>query len=148
MPRFDNQCFVVTGGTRGIGLATARRIAGEGGRVLVTGLNHENLAAAAQIDGINVLRNEVSDPAAADVLAEEAHRLYGALDGVFLNAGIAIFARLGEITLEKFRKQFDVNVAGVLFGAQALAPLVRSDGTLLLMSSGAKTNGGPGARVY
>jgi len=148
MTRFETQAFVITGGTRGIGLATAKRIAAEGGRVLVTGLNAEHLAAADAIDGISVLKSDASDPEATIAMAAEARRLFGELDGVFLNAGIAVYEPLAEITPESFRRLFALNVGGAVFGAQALAPLVKRGGSLLLMASGAKTKGAPGAALY
>jgi NAD(P)-dependent dehydrogenase (short-subunit alcohol dehydrogenase family) len=149
MGRFSDQTFVITGGSSGIGLATAQRIANEGGRVLITGTNDKRLAHATALhSNIHGLRSDAADPAAADPLAAEAKRLFGELNGVFLNAGFGVLSPLGSITLELFRKQFEVNVAGVLFGAQALAPLVKSGGSLLLMASGAKTKGMAGAALY
>jgi NAD(P)-dependent dehydrogenase (short-subunit alcohol dehydrogenase family) len=149
MGRFSDQSFVITGGSSGIGLATARRIVAEGGRVLVTGTNDKRLEAAKALHhNIHTLKSDAADPAAAEVLANEAKHLFGQLSGVFLNAGFGVLSPLGSITLELFRKQFETNVAGVLFGAQALAPLVKRGGTLLLMASGAKTNGMPGSALY
>ena len=148
MAKFEDQAFVVTGGTRGIGLATAQLLASEGGRVLVTGLNDERLATAKTTKHVYVLKNDASNPSDSLALREEARRLFGILDGVFLNAGIGVLAPLGQITLQNFRKQFELNVAGVLFGAQALAPLIKRGGSLLLMGSGAKTKGVPGAALY
>jgi NAD(P)-dependent dehydrogenase (short-subunit alcohol dehydrogenase family) len=146
--RFSGQTFLITGGTSGIGLATAKRIAAEGGKVLVTGSNKERLEAAARVEGVHAFQSDVSKPEAAKGLAAEARRLFGELDGVFLNAGVAIYGSLSEITPEDYRRLFDVNVGGVVFSAQALAPLVKAGGSVLLMASQAKTKGVPMALLY
>lgn len=146
--RFQGKKIVVTGGTNGIGLATAQRIASEGGEVLVTGRNPDRLSKANAIDGIRAIENNAADPAAADDLAAAVRDAFGAVDGVFLNAGLGVIASLGDVSNELYRQQFDLNVGGVLFGAQALAPLVNEGGCLLLMASGAKTKGIPGSILY
>lgn len=149
MTRFNGQSFVITGGTNGIGLATAERIAAEGGRVLVTGRNGERIAAAeAKHANIHAVASDATDPEAAPRLAEEARKLFGELDGAFFSAGAGVPSPLGGITLDDFRRTFDLNVAGTLFAAQALAPLVKRGGSLLLTASGAKTKGIPGALLY
>ena len=147
MARFDGKTIVITGGSSGIGLATAQRIAEEGGRVLVTGTSADKLAAV-RSDAIHVVENDAADPAAADALAAEAKRLFGKTDGAFLNAGIGAGAPLGKITPELYRRLMDLNVGGVLFGAQALAPLIRSGGSILVTASAAKDKGMAGAAVY
>ena len=147
--RFSDQAFVVTGGTSGIGLATAQRIIREGGKVLVTGRNREKLEEArARNAGLHVLENDAANAHCAAQLSEVTKNLFGALDGVFLNAGVGAHIPFGEITLESFREVFELNVAGLLFAAQALAPLVRAGGSLLLMASGAKQKGGIDAALY
>jgi NAD(P)-dependent dehydrogenase (short-subunit alcohol dehydrogenase family) len=149
MARFSGQSVVITGGTNGIGLAVAQRVVGEGGRVLVTGLNDERLAAAKAFHtDIHILRNDSADPKAADSLAAEVKKVFGEVDAVLLHAGVGVFAPLGEITPELYRRQFDLNVGGVLFGAQALAPLIKRGGTLVLTASGVKTKGVPGSALY
>ncbi len=149
MSRFENQTFVITGGSSGIGLYTALGIAGEGGRVLVTGTNSDKLKAAeAAHPNIHSLINDAADFADADKLAEAAKHLFGNIDGVFLNAGMGSGAPLGQITPELFHSLMNLNVGGVLFGAQALAPLVKDGGALLITSSAAKDKGMAGAAVY
>ncbi|NNJ27396.1 Glucose 1-dehydrogenase [Planctomycetes bacterium LzC2] len=137
--RFDGQSFVITGGSGGIGRATAARIVAEGGRVLVTGTNADKLKAAAEaIPGLLTLQNDAADPDAAADLAEKAKAEFGTLDGVYLNAGFGVMQPLAEVTAEDFDKQYAVNVRGVVLHAQALAPLVKQGGSLPITGSVAK----------
>lgn len=147
--RFDGRSFVITGGSGGIGRATAGRIVAEGGRVLVTGTNADKLTAAAEaIPGLLTLQNDAADPAAADVLADAAKEAFGTLDGAFLNAGFGVMGPLAEVTAEDFDRQYAVNVRGVLLHAKALAPLVKDGGSLLVTGSVAKWLGMDGGVLY
>lgn len=149
MARFDNKNFVITGGSSGIGLATALVIAQEGGGALVTGSNPDKLKeAAAAHPNIHTLLNDAGDPAEADRLAAEAKRLFGQIDGVFLNAGKGGGAPLGQITPAIFQEFFNLNVGGPLFGAQALAPIIKDGGSIVITASAAKDKGMAGAAVY
>ncbi|MEM9701434.1 MAG: SDR family oxidoreductase [Planctomycetota bacterium] len=147
--RFDGQSFVITGGSGGIGRATAARIVAEGGRALVTGTNAEKLKAAAEaIPGLITLQNDAADPAAAHTLADKAKEAFGTLDGVFLNAGFGVMEPLSEVSAEDFDKQYAVNVRGVVLHAQALAPLLKEGGAVLITGSVAKWLGMEGGVLY
>jgi NAD(P)-dependent dehydrogenase (short-subunit alcohol dehydrogenase family) len=149
MARFTGKAIVVTGGSSGIGLATAARIVAEGGRVLVTGTNPAKLAAVkAEYPAIHIMENDAADPEAANAMAAEAKRIFGEIDGVFLNAGVGAGAPIGKITAKMFHQIMDLNVGGVLFGAQAMAPLIRPGGSILITASVAKDKGMAGAAVY
>ena len=149
MDRFTDKAVVITGGSSGIGLATAKRIAQEGGRVLLTGTNSSKLAAARAVHpNIQALENDAADPKAADVLAAEAKRLFGQIDGAFFNAGIGAPQPLGGITPDTFRHLMDLNVGGPLFGTQALVPLMRAGGSVLITASATKDRGVAGVAVY
>jgi NAD(P)-dependent dehydrogenase (short-subunit alcohol dehydrogenase family) len=149
MKRFKGKVIVVTGGSSGIGLAVAQRIVAEGGKVLVTGTSKEKLvAAAASHHDIHTIENDAADPSSARVLAAEAKRLFGEIDGAFLNAGIGGVTPLDKITPEFFYRLFDLNVAGPLFGAQALVPLMKRGSSILITASAAKDKGLPGAAIY
>lgn len=147
MSRFTDKTIVITGGSSGIGLATAQRIVAEGGRVLVTGTNKAKLEAI-ESESLHILVNDAADFAEAATLATEAKRLFGQIDGAFLNAGIGAGAPLSKITVEVYRQLMDLNVGGVLFGAQALAPLLRSGGSILVTASSAKDKGLAQGAVY
>lgn len=97
MARFTGKRVLITGGTSGIGLAGARRIAGEGGQVVLTGTNPQRLADTQElVPQYQVLANDASDPAAADALAQQV-ATGGSLDGLWLNAGYGAVAAVGEI---------------------------------------------------
>lgn len=149
MTRFEGKAIVVTGGSSGIGLALAQRVAAEGGKVLVTGTSPEKLAAAAASHhDIHTIENNAADPASARDLATEAQRLFGEIDGAFFNAGIGGVLPLDKITPEFYHRLFDLNVAGPLFGAQALVPLMRPGSSILITGSAAKDIGLSGAAIY
>jgi NAD(P)-dependent dehydrogenase (short-subunit alcohol dehydrogenase family) len=149
MKRFEGKVIVVTGGSSGIGLALAQRIVAEGGKVLVTGTSTEKLKAASALHhDIHTIENDAADPLAARILATEAKRLFGEIDGAFLNAGIGGVVPLDKVTPEFFHRMFNLNVAGPLFGAQALVPLMKSGSSILITSSAAKDKGFPGAAIY
>lgn len=150
MNRFEGKNIVVTGGSSGIGFAVAQRIAGEGGRVLVTGTSDKKLASAEAADErISAFRNDASDLASADELAKEAGRLFGEIDGAFLNAGKGgTGGMVGSLTVESYRDLMDLNVGGPIFGFQALVPLMKTDSSVVITASVAKDVGMPGAALY
>lgn len=149
MKRFENHAFLVTGGTSGIGLATARRLADEGARVLITGTNAERLAEAERsIPGVTAIRNDAGAPAAAVDLAGEVEARAGSLDGAFLNAGFGRMQALGDYSAEEFDAQYHVNVRGPLLQAQALAPLLKAGAGVVLNTSVARGLGLQNMAIY
>ncbi|MEM8709985.1 MAG: SDR family NAD(P)-dependent oxidoreductase [Planctomycetota bacterium] len=120
MSRFNSKRILITGGTSGIGLATAKRLASEGAQVLVTGTNPERVAEAAKLDGIQAVRSDASDPGAAADLAGIVKETLGGLDAAFLNAGFGRFQPLQEITPEEFDAQYHVNVRGPILHPEVL----------------------------
>lgn len=146
---FNAKTFLVTGGTSGIGLATARLLHRSGARVAVTGTNLERLGRVrAELSGVLALANDAADPDAADALALALGETFGSLDGAFLNAGMGRFQPLAELTAEGIDEQFAVNVRGPILQAKALAPLLADGGSLLLNTSVARNKGLPGAAAY
>ena len=148
MSRFENQSFVITGGSGGIGLATAKRIVAEGGRVLITGTNQSKLDSASDGQSIIGLKNDAGDHSSTQQLTEAAKSHFGQIDGVFLNAGFGIFAPHTDVTAEQYDQQYAVNVRGPILQAGALSPLVKDGGNLLLNTSVAQDLGMEGGVIY
>ena len=122
----NNKIALITGGTTGIGLATAKRFAAAGATVIVTGRNPETLEAArAELgDKAVVLASDAGDPAAIAALFEWVKKEHGRLDVLFLNAGIAQFAPLGDAPAEFFDRMYQVNVRGPWLAIQAAMPVL------------------------
>ncbi len=149
MKRFAGKKILVTGGTSGIGLATARRLAAEGAQVAVTGTRDDRLQKVREeIPGAVAIRNDAADPRAADALASEASQRLGRLDGVFLNAGFGRFQPLAAVTAEEFDAQYAVNVRGPLLQSRTLAPLLNDGAAVVLNTSVARAVGLPNAAIY
>ncbi|MGN6375935.1 MAG: SDR family oxidoreductase [Sphingomonas sp.] len=150
MPRFADRSFLVTGGTSGIGQATARRLIAEGARVLVTGHSEAHIVATREaLPGAEVIKNDASDANAVGALAEAVRGFSpDGLDGAFLNAGFGAFAKLGEIDAQEVDRHINLNLRGPLLQSQALAPLIKDGGALLLIGSATVGGGRADALVY
>jgi NAD(P)-dependent dehydrogenase (short-subunit alcohol dehydrogenase family) len=149
MGLLTDKTAVVTGGSSGIGLATAQRFIDEGATVIITGRRRAELDAAAAKLGshAHAVPGGVTVPADLERLHEAAARL-GGIDILFANAGVGRGAPLGSITEEHFRLLFDINVKGVIFTVQTLLPLMREHGSIILNSSVAADRGRPRTGVY
>ncbi len=149
MARFSGKSIVITGGSGGIGLATAERLLEEGAKVLITGTNAQKLAAAKEkLPEVYTLVNDAGDPAAARALGGWVKEHFGTLDGVFLNAGYGVFAPHDQIEAEQFDRQFQVNVRGPILHTKALSGLLNEGGAVVLNTSIAQGLGMPGGIVY
>src|SRR6476661_9061732 len=120
MGKLDGKTALITGGNSGIGLATAKRFVSEGAYVFIAGRRDAELAAAVREIGSNVtgVQGDVSKLGDLDRLFARIEQEKGTLDVVFANAGIARYARLGEITEELYDSIFDINVKGLVFTVQ------------------------------
>jgi NAD(P)-dependent dehydrogenase (short-subunit alcohol dehydrogenase family) len=141
---------LVTGGTSGLGLATAKRFVAEGATVVVTGRRAAELdAAVADLGGSATgVRGDVSVLADLDRLYETIRATHGRLDVLFANAGGGAFVPLGEVTEEHFDKYFGINVKGTLFTVQKALPLMVAGGAIVLNGSIVSAQGVPGFTVY
>ncbi len=141
---------VITGGSSGIGLATAKRFVNEGAYVFITGRRQSELDAAVSEIGHNVtgVQGDVSKLADIDKLYAAVKKLKGKLDIVFANAGTGAFAPLEQISEEHFDKQFNVNVKGLLFTVQKALSLLQPGGSIVLNASIVATKGNQALSVY
>ena len=150
MGKLDGKIALVTGGSSGIGLATAKRFVDEGAYVFITGRRDRELAAAAKEIGRNVtgIQSDVSSLADLDSLFAQIKREKGKLDIVFANAGLAKYAPFGEITEELYDSTFDINVKGLLFTVQKALPLLPDGASIVLNASIVGSKGLPSNSVY
>jgi NAD(P)-dependent dehydrogenase (short-subunit alcohol dehydrogenase family) len=150
MNRFKGKNVLVTGGTSGIGLATAARLADEGAHVVVTGSRVASIEKAKQVlDGkVQYLVNDAGDPRAVEALVTHLANVAPKLHGVFFNAGFGRFQPLAGVSAEEFDAQFAVNVRGPLLQAKALEPLLVDGGAILLNTSIAREKGMPTLSIY
>jgi NAD(P)-dependent dehydrogenase (short-subunit alcohol dehydrogenase family) len=141
---------LVTGGTSGLGLATAKRFMAEGAQVVVTGRRQGELATAVKELGVGArgVPGDVSVLSDLDRLYETIRDEYGRLDVLFANAGGGAFVPLGEITEEHFDKYFGINVKGTLFTVQKALPLMTGGGSIVINGSMVSVKGMPGFTVY
>ena len=140
----------ITGGSSGIGLATAKRFVSEGAYVFITGRRKTELDAAVREIGSNAtgVQSDVAKLEDLDKLYAAVKEQKGKLDIVFANAGTGEFAPLGQITENHFDKQFAVNVKGLLFTVQKALPLMRPGGAIVLNASIVSITGTPAFSVY
>jgi NAD(P)-dependent dehydrogenase (short-subunit alcohol dehydrogenase family) len=150
MSKFEGKVALVTGGTSGIGLATAQRFVAEGAHVFITGRRQNELDAAVKQIGKNVtgIQGDVSKLSDLDLLFAAVKEQKGHLDILFANAGVAGSAALGSITEEAFDREFNINVKGVLFTVQKALPLLRDGASIILNASIVASKGLPDASVY
>jgi NAD(P)-dependent dehydrogenase (short-subunit alcohol dehydrogenase family) len=148
MGKLQGKVAVVTGGTTGIGFATAKRFVDEGAYVFITGRRQNELDEAVKAIGSAVagVRGDVSKLRDLDRLYESV-KAKGKIDVLFANAGTGEFAPLATLTEEHFDKLFDLNVKGTLFTVQKALPLM-NDGGSILVGSVASVKGTPSFGTY
>ncbi|WP_288875795.1 SDR family oxidoreductase [uncultured Kosakonia sp.] len=150
MSRLTGKTALITGGSTGIGLASAIRFAAEGARVYIAGRRQAEIdKAIAKIGhGATGIRCDVSSLADLDHLYAQIKSEAGQLDILFANAGLGTFAPLGEISEADFDHMFGVNVKGTLFTVQKALPLMRAGGSIILTGSTTGSMGTPAFSIY
>jgi NAD(P)-dependent dehydrogenase (short-subunit alcohol dehydrogenase family) len=148
--RLIGKVAFITGGNRGIGLATAKQFIAEGARVAIAGRSQETLQDAAAALGRNLLplQADLRDVKAIDAAVEKALSAFGKIDIVFANAGASGTTRLGETTLEAFNVIIETNLTGVFFTVQATAPHMNDGGSIILNGSVHAVMGWPYYSAY
>lgn len=148
---FENKNVVITGGSTGIGLATAKAFIEKGANVWITGRNAENLQkAAAEIVSprLNTVVSDTSNLAGIAVLEKAVTASGIEIDVLFLNAGTAVFNSIAQVMEADFDAQFNTNVKGSFFTLQKLLPNMKNGGAILFTSSTVATAANLGASVY
>lgn len=150
MPRLHGKIAVITGGSSGIGLATARRFVEEGAHVYITGRRQSELDKAVKLIGRNVsaVRGDVQNAADLERLYAKIDKEKGRIDILVANSGFIDPQRLVETTEENIDKTFGINVRGLLLTVRGALPLVRDGGSIVLLSSIAAFKGIPGYTAY
>jgi len=150
MSRLQGKVAVITGGSSGIGLATARRFVMEGARVFITGRRHAELdKAVAQIGhGVTAVQGDVSNLDDLDRLYARVAEQTDKIDVLFANSGTVEIVPIGQITPKHFDHTFGVNTRGLLFTVQKVLPLIRDGGSIIVTGSIASTKAMPGYSVY
>jgi NAD(P)-dependent dehydrogenase (short-subunit alcohol dehydrogenase family) len=150
MSKLEAKIALITGGSSGIGLATAKEFVNEGAVVFITGRREAELSKAAKEIGKNVtaIKGDVSNLNDLDRVFDQIKREKGRLDVVFANAGIAKLAPLGSITEELYNSIFDINVKGLLFTVQKALPLLPDGASIILNGSIVGSKGLSANSVY
>jgi NAD(P)-dependent dehydrogenase (short-subunit alcohol dehydrogenase family) len=150
MGQLDGKTAIVTGGTSGIGLATAERFAAEGAHVYITGRRKDALdAAVATIGhGVTGVQGDVADLADLDRLYATVAGANRRVDVLYANAGGGEFSTLEQVTEQHFDQTFGNNTKGMLFTVQKALPLLNDGASVILQSSNAGTLGNAAFGVY
>jgi NAD(P)-dependent dehydrogenase (short-subunit alcohol dehydrogenase family) len=150
MGKLEGKVAVITGGTSGLALETAKRFVAEGAYVFITGRKQKGLDEAIKLIGRNVtgVQGDAANLDDLDRLFETVKREKGKFDILFASAGKGEAAVLGEITEEHFDREFGLIVRGTLFTAQKALPLINDGGSIIMTGSVASVKGFPGFGIY
>ena len=137
MDRFKGKTAVITGGTTGIGLATAKLFINEGARVIVTGRTAATIKSAQAELGDNaiVVRSDATSFPDMDALAAKVKETFGKLDVLFVNAGYGQFIPFESVTEEVYDEMLNLNAKGPYFIAQKLVPLMPEGSSVVFTTS-------------
>ncbi len=150
MGKLQDKIAVVTGGTSGLALASAKRFVEEGAYVFITGRRQNVLDAAVKEIGRNVagVQGDAANLADLDRLFATVREKKGRIDVLFASAGMGEFQPIGSVTEEHFDKTFNLNVRGTLFTVQKALPLFKNGGSIILTGSIAGVKGIANFGVY
>lgn len=150
MSKLNGKIALVTGGTSGMGLATARRFVEEGATVIITGRRQDKLDDAVREVGgrIEGFQSDISKLDDIERLRAHLAEKYGRVDVVFANAGGGTLGAFGSITEALFDQTVNTNIKGTFFTVQTLLPLIPDGGSVILNSSIAGSKGFPAFTVY
>jgi NAD(P)-dependent dehydrogenase (short-subunit alcohol dehydrogenase family) len=150
MGKLEGKVAVITGGSSGMALASAKRFVEEGAYVFITGRRQEALDEAVKLIGRNVtgVRGDAANLGDLDRLFDTVKREKGRIDVLFASAGVGETSKIGEITEKHFDTTFGLNTRGTLFTVQKALPLFTDGGSIIMTSSNAGLKGFPAWGVY
>ena len=150
MQHLKDKVAIITGGNSGIGKATAQLFAEEGAQIIITGRRQDVVDRALQDIGHSAVGfvGDVADLEDHRKLADIVKRSFGGIDIYVANAGVINLTASADVTPEDYDRQFAINTRGVFFGVQAIAPLIRDGGSIIVTSSLAATKVLPNHTVY
>jgi NAD(P)-dependent dehydrogenase (short-subunit alcohol dehydrogenase family) len=149
--RFEDKIALVTGGTSGIGLATARRLLAEGAQVVIAAVDKPGLDAAVEnlgSDRMLPVHCDVASLTDLDALTAAIRNRYGRLDVVFANAGVASFQAVDAVTEAEFDRVMNINFKGVFFTVQKTIPLMPNPSAVVVSASWTLHRGMAAASIY
>ncbi|MEO0590628.1 MAG: SDR family oxidoreductase [Pseudomonadota bacterium] len=148
--RLAGKKAVITGGTTGLGLASAKRYIEEGAEVIITGRKQEGIDKALAELGSGAQGFVADSTSVADLaaLAAFAKDVFGVIDILFANAGNGMFAPIDQVDEDLYARQFDLNVKGAFFTVQALLPVLSDNSSIILTASAVHEKGAPGGTLY
>lgn len=150
MKKFEEKVAVITGGSSGIGLATAKEFKEQGARVVISGRDKKTLDDAVQTIGGDVLavQSDVSNLSDIGILFSKTKDKFGKIDALFVNAGIAKFAPLEATSESLFDEVININLKGVYFTIQKALPFLNDNASIILNTSFLDELGFAGTSVY
>ena len=150
MGKLEGKVAVITGGSSGMALASAKLFVEEGAYVFITGRKQEQLDEAVKLIGRNVtgVRGDAANLDDLDRLFDTVKREKGKIDVLFASAGKGEAVPLGEISEQHFDAAFNVNARGTLFTVQKALPLLNDGASIIMTGSNASVKGFPGWGVY
>lgn len=146
--KLSGKVAIVTGGSSGIGLATAKLFRDEGAKVVITGRDQGQLDSVASEIGVTGIKSDASMLSDIDSLYEEVKTKFGNIDILVLNAGIAPFVPLEHVNEEHYDSVMNINVKGLYFGVQKALAILNDNASIILVSSVVNQMGMAGASVY
>jgi NAD(P)-dependent dehydrogenase (short-subunit alcohol dehydrogenase family) len=148
--KLEGKVALITGGSSGIGLASAKRFVADGARVIIVSPRRSAVdEAVAEIgERASGYAGDVRKFEDLDSIYADVQRTFGKIDVLFANAGVVTLEPLGEVTEESYDRQFNINTKGLFFTVQKALPILRDGGSILLNSSVAHFTGGANMHVY
>lgn len=133
--RLHNKVAVITGGNSGIGFATAKQFKAEGATVIITGRSEAKVTQAAAELGVEGIVSDVQDLSSIDRLVEHVKMTHGAVDALFVNAGVFIPSSLGNLEESSYDYQMGINLKGAIFTLEKFLPMLNEGASVINLSS-------------